>query len=139
MRLLTPTFTLDHNWDRLNSFPSDTATLYFSLAAIIFLEWPLWGSVAMLWSALTVGAVRVALGYHFPSDILGGVVLGSGCVCLLEQNRIVRLFDRLILSYIPEGSRHIWDSLFFLFLADAYNLFAGLQGLKGVISALIKN
>jgi len=45
-------------WDRLNSFPSDTATLFFSLSAVIFIESPLVGSMALLWSLFTAGLMR---------------------------------------------------------------------------------
>ena len=58
--------------DRLGSFPSDTATLYFSLVTIVFLKRPLLGSIALLWSWVTVGLVRVAPGWHYPIDIVGG-------------------------------------------------------------------
>jgi undecaprenyl-diphosphatase len=62
------------NWD-FQSFPSGHATTAFALAACIgFLSarwfWPMVGF------ALVIGVSRVALGAHYPSDVLGGAILG---------------------------------------------------------------
>jgi membrane-associated phospholipid phosphatase len=121
------------NWDRLGSFPSDTATLYCSLITIIFLEWPIVGGIALLWSLVTVGVVRIAVGYHYPSDILGGLVLGPGCVYLIAKNRyIVMFFDRLLNLF--KTKEYLVNGLFFIFLAEAYDLFSGLQSIvKGLM------
>jgi undecaprenyl-diphosphatase len=45
-------------WDRINSFPSDTATLYFALSTVIFLEWRRGGVLAYIWSFVTAGICR---------------------------------------------------------------------------------
>jgi membrane-associated phospholipid phosphatase len=115
-------------WDRLGSFPSDTATLYFSLDAIIFLERPLWGSIALFWSLVTVGLVRVALGWHYPSDIIGALVFGPGCVYLISKIKYLGLLSERFL-YIFRSRAYIIHSMFVIFVADAYNLFPGLQGI----------
>src|SRR5581483_9262341 len=69
-------------WDRINSFPSDTATLYFALSTVIFLEWRLAGALSYVWSFITAGICRAALGFHYPSDIAAGIVLGTAMVLL---------------------------------------------------------
>jgi membrane-associated phospholipid phosphatase len=120
------------NWDRLSSFPSDTATLYFSLVTIIFLERPLWGSLALLWSLVTVGLVRVALGWHYPSDIVGALVLGPGCVYLISKIKYLGLLSERFL-YIFRSGTYIIHSMFVIFVADAYNSFAGLSGIAHIL------
>jgi membrane-associated phospholipid phosphatase len=116
------------NWGRLGSFPSDTATLYFSLAAVVLLENRLAGSLCFLWALVTVGIGRVAYGWHYPSDIVGSLVLGPGSVYLFNKiPYLERLFERALKLF--EGRMYIVHALLFVFLADAYNLFASLQNI----------
>lgn len=86
-------------------FPSDHATAAFAIAAAIFLRKRGWGIVALVAAAvLSVG--RVALGVHYPSDVLAGAALGSAAALALWvlplRNRIDRLADAI-------GAR--WDRL----------------------------
>lgn len=64
------------------SFPSDHATASFAIATAIFLRHRGWGVVALIAAAvLSVG--RVAIGVHFPSDVLAGAALGSAAALAL--------------------------------------------------------
>jgi undecaprenyl-diphosphatase len=64
------------------SFPSDHATAAFAIAVAILLRKRGWGIFALLAAAvLSVG--RVALGLHYPSDVLGGAALGTAAALLL--------------------------------------------------------
>jgi undecaprenyl-diphosphatase len=79
-------------------FPSDHATGAFAVAMAIWLRNRLWGTVALIAAAvLSVG--RVAIGVHFPSDVLAGAVLGCAAALALyarpARERIDRLSDLL--------------------------------------------
>ncbi|MFT3865486.1 MAG: phosphatase PAP2 family protein [Solirubrobacterales bacterium] len=79
-------------------FPSDHATGAFAVAMAIWLRHRRWGTVALLAAAvLSVG--RVAIGVHFPSDVVAGAALGCGAALLLSarpaRERIDRLSDLL--------------------------------------------
>lgn len=65
------------------SFPSTHAAMAFSLATSLSLEYPRWYVIAptMIWASC-VGFSRIHQGVHYPSDILGGMVLGAGTACL---------------------------------------------------------
>jgi undecaprenyl-diphosphatase len=65
-----------------SAFPSDNAALFFGLAATIYLVSRRAGIVAFCHVALVVGFARVYLGFHHPTDILAGAVLGVGAVFL---------------------------------------------------------
>lgn len=63
-------------------FPSDHATAAFAIATAIFLRNRRWGMVALSAAAvLSVG--RVALGVHYPSDVLAGAALGAAAALVL--------------------------------------------------------
>ncbi len=61
----------------LASFPSGHATTAFALATVLSLWYPRW-TAAWLALATIVGWSRVALGSHFPSDVLAGAIVGVG-------------------------------------------------------------
>jgi undecaprenyl-diphosphatase len=79
-------------------FPSDHATGAFAVAMALFLRDRRWGIPALIAAALlSVG--RVAIGVHYPSDVLAGAALGCAAALLLfarpARERIDRLSDLL--------------------------------------------
>ena len=67
---LHPLF-IDTGW----SFPSGHAALCFSMASAVFLYNKKWG-IGFFISALVVTVSRVTAGVHYPTDILGGLIIG---------------------------------------------------------------
>ena len=59
----------------LASFPSGHATTAFAVAAVLSFWYPRW-TAAWLALAAVVGWSRIALGSHFPSDVVAGAILG---------------------------------------------------------------
>lgn len=83
------------------SFPSDHAALYFALAAGLF-AW----SKRVGWAGLVAAAIlslaRVGVGFHYPSDVVVGALIGAtlgGTMTALQRrsphffDMAVRLFD----------------------------------------------
>lgn len=71
--------------DSLYALPSGHATYAAVLATTL---WPLFGwpaRVALLTFMVGVGWSRVALGAHFPADVLAGFTLGWACVVVVNQ------------------------------------------------------
>lgn len=115
-----------------NSFPSDHLSLYFPIALMTYLKFRKMGIVLILWSLLCVGLPRIFIGRHYPSDVLGGIIVGTSMFALvwslksridpfLEKiaNRL-ELFPKFSLSFVFlfcfliatvfDGARHILSS-----------------------------
>jgi membrane-associated phospholipid phosphatase len=67
-------YTLSHSHDP--SFPSDHATAAFAIAVAILLRSRRAGWVALA-MAIVVSVSRVIVGTHYPSDVLGGALIGT--------------------------------------------------------------
>jgi undecaprenyl-diphosphatase len=65
------------NW---SSFPSDHAAMGLALAAGIWRRKALLGAAAVLWAALMVCFPRLYAGWHYPSDLIAGGLIGVACV-----------------------------------------------------------
>lgn len=63
------------------SFPSGHAALSFAVATAVSFYYPKI-SILFFIAALNIGLARVAAGVHWPSDILGGVLVGIGAAWL---------------------------------------------------------
>jgi undecaprenyl-diphosphatase len=59
-----------------NSFPSDHSMLFFALSTGLWTVNRQAGAVAFAWSLLVVDIPRIYLGIHYPSDVMGGAILG---------------------------------------------------------------
>lgn len=71
------TLSFSPNWLdwTFQSFPSGHATTAFALAAVIGFISPRWFYPGLVF-AVAIGVSRVALGVHYPSDVVGGAILG---------------------------------------------------------------
>lgn len=59
------------------SFPSSHAVNNFAVATLLALCFPRWAWAFFSWASV-IALSRVAVGVHYPSDILGGAVIGAG-------------------------------------------------------------
>lgn len=61
------------------SFPSDHAAVASAVGMVLLMGGePVWGVLGMVGAAL-IGAARVVTGVHYPSDIVGGIFVGTIC------------------------------------------------------------
>jgi len=118
------------------SFPSDTTVLYFGLATTVFIINRSAGIANYVWCCLAVGVCRVALGVHYPSDIVAGMALGAATVLLADRLALVR---RSILAATKAFDRGhlIANTAFVLFMLEAYSLFPGVQAIFSNIMQLM--
>ena len=65
------------------SFPSGHTSTAFAIATALSLEYPKWYVIVPSYVyAGTMAFSRMDLGVHYPSDVLAGALIGTGCACL---------------------------------------------------------
>lgn len=86
-----PAYVSDHiqaeGWQNVTtgkkmSFPSGDTSSVFAIALAAYLFWPRVGAAAFVLATL-IGLARVYYGRHYPADILGGILLGTGVPTLV--------------------------------------------------------
>lgn len=71
-----------------SSFPSDHAAMYFALATSLFLISRKLGLFAYCHAALFVCLPLLYYGFHYPTDLVAGALVGSGTASLAASNRV---------------------------------------------------
>jgi len=72
-----------HDYSDSYSFPSGHSTTAFATATALSLDYPKWYVIVPSYAyAGTVAYSRMHLGVHYPSDVLTGALIGSGCAVL---------------------------------------------------------
>lgn len=129
---------LDTHWGFASSFPSDTATLYFALAAIIYSLSRAWGIAAFVWVATVIALPRVYILYHWPSDIVAGLALGIACVAIAQHFRnTVPQFDKAVM--LEKLEPQLFYPVLFVLLYQIVDSFAAVELVLHEISALGKH
>jgi undecaprenyl-diphosphatase len=85
-----------------SSFPSNPATVGFSLATAIWLHNHRLGALLFVLATL-FGLSRIYCGVHYPSDVVAGAVLGASCAYLVVRK--ARLLDPLLAFVIEMGRK----------------------------------
>jgi len=104
-----------------SSFPSDHAVLFFSLATSIYFVSRKLGFLAFCHAAVVVCFPRVYLGYHYPTDILVGAVLGIGFACLTQNDDVRALLTRRALLWLERAPASFYSCFYLCTFLMAVN------------------
>jgi undecaprenyl-diphosphatase len=120
-----------------SSFPSDTSALVFALAFAIWSASRPWGVLAFLWAGF-IAAAKLYGGYHYPSDILEGSLIGIGAVYLSQKAG--RFAEPLFARCEALGARHpgLFAMAAFVLAFQLGTLFGEIRGLGHNLVELIR-
>jgi undecaprenyl-diphosphatase len=119
-----------------SSFPSDHAVLYFGIATGIFAASRRFGFVAIIYAVVFISLPRIYVGYHFPTDILVGFLVGG----ILTYTSILLARDSKLVSGLQSwGNSHqgAFYAVLFLFSFQIANLFNESRQLVSLFSKAI--
>jgi membrane-associated phospholipid phosphatase len=103
-----------HTW---SSFPSDHAACFAGVAMTIFLVSRSAGLVAFLYVFLIIDFPRLYLGLHYPSDILGGTLIGVAVACIAASFPICEFIAFPFLRLKEQRPRVFYSGLFLVVFA----------------------
>jgi membrane-associated phospholipid phosphatase len=112
------------NW---SSFPSDTAVMFFSLAAGLYGVSRSIGLVAMFFVAFVICLPRAYIGYHYPTDILAGILIGALCAYCFNLAGVRTRLAVPVLNWERLSPQSFYPALFLLTFQFA-TYFVSLRG-----------
>lgn len=101
--------------DGWSSFPSDHAVYFAALAMGIYIFDKRLGILAAIWGLVVVCLPRVYLGYHYPSDVLAGWLLGTVVMIAVVRSRSAGLAADALLK-VKNSAPGVFYTLGFLFV-----------------------
>jgi undecaprenyl-diphosphatase len=119
------------NW---SSFPSDTAAFAFALSVGVLLMWGRWGWLVVLYSLVVICVPRIYLGYHYPSDVIVGALIGSFVTLTLCRKEIRIPLSRRLLLWSDNHAGMFYCAFFLL----TYEIAAVFEDARQILTAAWK-
>jgi undecaprenyl-diphosphatase len=97
-----------------SSFPSDHAAVFFSLAMSIFFVWRTSGIAALFYVFLFIAMPRLYLGFHYPTDIVEGALIGIVLALIARAKLFCDWVGRFIMPWLQRSPGSFYACLFIL-------------------------
>jgi len=126
LHLILPFGSENMNLDKLSSFPSDHAVLFFAIATALLLIARKTGILAFIYTTIFITFSRVYLCFHYATDVLAGALIGITISYFIFNNRWMKTIGEKI-YYFSERKPQVFYPLFFVLSFQLSNLFEELR------------
>ncbi|MEZ6072864.1 MAG: phosphatase PAP2 family protein [Pirellulales bacterium] len=120
-----------------SSFPSDHAVLFYGLATGVFLASRRLGLLMLVYVTCVIGFSRVYIGYHYPTDILAGALIGALAVGLANVRPLREPLTRPAMWWLDGHASSFYAALFLLTFQMA-DVFTSGRELAGAVFKALK-
>lgn len=120
---------------RWSSFPSDHAMVFFAMSTGLWYVSKSLGAASTLYVACVIALPRIYLGYHYPTDIIGGALFGILFAYLANLDRVRTRLAGRAMRWLDARPASFY-TCFFLFSMGLASLFDPLRELAGTLMAL---
>jgi undecaprenyl-diphosphatase len=120
-----------------SSFPSDHAMVFFAASTGLWFVSRRLGAVLSLYVAIFIALPRVYLGFHYPTDIIGGGFIGVLLACLANLEPLRTRLAAPALKWADTNPSSFYVCFFF-FCEGFTNLFDSLRRLAPLVSGALQ-
>ncbi|UZD90087.1 phosphatase PAP2 family protein [Cognatishimia activa] len=97
-----------------SAFPSDHAVMFFALSTCFFLIQKRIGYIAFVHSIIAIAFARVFLGFHWPSDVLAGALVGAGVAMVLFRPVAKLISQTQLTRWLIRREQFLYPALFII-------------------------
>lgn len=127
-----------YGFDKLSSFPSDHAVLFISLATGFFWVSRKIGIIAFTYVLIFILFPRIYLGYHWPSDIIAGGIIGAGITTIfIKSDWIINVISKFSLPMMHKRPA-LFYALLFLVTYQIADMFDASRAFAGFVKHIVE-